>query len=440
MKPLTPLAISKLLTNPTPRLVADTRKGLKLRIYGQGRASWVYSYVSPLDGRQKRPIIGEAAGEDFGLREARREADKITGSLEDSRRAIRTAQREGVTPPLPFCPASAQRAGRGTRGNHTSMTVGEALAAYFRARIDEPKPNDAPDVAEAKRRNAGSRRYLTTLFATDAAGSDLRGLPLGYVARLTRADVRDRRRRLLASKGVPTVNRCTSYFSAFLAWAMEELDGLDGNPLAGLRREAGEQEAPREVVASPEELHAMWKATYREEIAVDFARIWRLAVLTGMRRSEIASLTVADIRGDTIHVSRAKTDAGRRIVPMSGPARLIVDAAIADKGEAGPYIFATSMRGARPFGNFSKQVVKLRELAGLQRDVTLHDLRRGVVTRLAGLGIDRTVVKLLVGHARGDANARVYDQHSYLGEMRAAVDALAEDVSRVVCDRATFHQ
>ncbi|MCA9239178.1 MAG: tyrosine-type recombinase/integrase [Planctomycetales bacterium] len=316
------------------------------------------------------------------------------------------------------------------------MTVGEALAAYFRARIDEPKSNDAPDVAEAKRRNAGSRRYLTTLFATDAAGTDLRGLPLGYVGRLTRADVRDRRRKLLASKGVPTVNRCTSYFSAFLTWAMDELEGLESNPLAGLRREAGEQEAPREVVASPEELRAMWKATGGAEIAVDFARIWRLAVLTGMRRSEIAGLKVTDVQGDLIHVSRAKTDAGRRCVPMSDPARQIVENAIADKGDAGPYIFATSTRGARPFGNFSKQASKLHELAGLQRDVTLHDLRRGVVTRLAALGIDRTVVKLLVGHARGDANARVYDQHTYLREMRAAVDALAEDVGRVVSNSA----
>ena len=169
MKPLTPLAIRRLLSDPTPRLVADARKGLKLRIYGQGRTSWVYSYVSPLDGRQKRPTIGEAAGDDFGLREARREADEIASKLEDNRRAIRTAQREGVTPPLPFCPASAQRASKSARGNRVGLTVGEALAAYFRARIDDPKPNDAPDVAEAKRRNAGSRRYLTTLFATEAA-------------------------------------------------------------------------------------------------------------------------------------------------------------------------------------------------------------------------------------------------------------------------------
>ena len=51
---------------------------------------------------------------------------------------------------------------------------------------------------------------------------------------------------------------------------------------------------------------------------------------------------------------------------------------------------------------------------------------------MAALGIDKGVVKFLVGHARGDRNDLTYDRHRYLDELRAAAESLQTEVLRIV--------
>ena len=426
---LTPAAIARHLNDPKPRLIPDTHKGLKLRVIRRGVGAWVYAYTSRLDGRNRRMVIGALAGADLGLLPARNEADRLTRAIEDNAREAAEARRLGLPEPMPYCPATVAKETPGTN-RHAAMNVAEALEVWARAKIDDPKPGDPIDVAETKARNAKSRRYLAGLFPSDAAGPCLMARPLAAVAAMSRSEVRERRRKLSETKGAATVNRATSYFSSVLNWAVEEELGIDRNPLAGLRREASERETPREVTATRDELKAMWHAL--DGLPADFARIWKIAALTGMRRGEIASLTASDIEGDTIRITRAKTDAGRRVVPMSGTVRELVGAAMDDPGRRGPYLFGEATAGMRPFAAWSKRMAELREASGVSRVVTLHDLRRGAVTTLAALGIEKSVVKLLVGHARGDRNDVTYDRHRYLDELRAAVGALEAELLRVV--------
>jgi integrase len=426
---LTPAGIRRHLSDPKPRLIADMHKGLKLRIVRRGVASWVYAYTSQLDGRLRRIVIGALAGEDLGLRSARTEADRLTRLIENSSRERAEAARLGLPEPLAFCPATQAKA-TGGRTRKAALTVEEGLAAYFRAKIDDPKPGDPVDVARAKARNGNSRRYLASLFASEGAGPSLLTRPLAAVAAMSRSEVRERRRTLAETKGAATVNRATSYFSSFLNWCVEEELGIDRNPLAGLRREASERETPREVTATHAELKAMWHAT--DGLPADFARMWKIAALTGMRRGEIASLTSEDIEDEMIHIRRAKTTTGRRVVPMSSTVRDLVAEAVDDPGRMGPYLFGEATAGHRPFDTWSARTAERRAAAGVDRIITLHDLRRGAVTMMAALGIDKGVVKLLVGHARGDRNDLTYDRHRYLDELRAAAESLQTEVLRIV--------
>ena len=55
---------------------------------------------------------------------------------------------------------------------------------------------------------------------------------------------------------------------------------------------------------------------------------------------------------------------------------------------------------------------------------TLHDLRRTFATNMAGLGVAPHVIERLLNHMSGTISgiAAVYNRHTYLDEMRAAIE------------------
>ena len=68
---------------------------------------------------------------------------------------------------------------------------------------------------------------------------------------------------------------------------------------------------------------------------------------------------------------------------------------------------------------------------GRECDWQIHDLRRTVRTRLAGIGVSDTVAEQIIGHGRRGL-ARVYDQHGYEAEMRAALELWAARLRDIV--------
>ena len=61
----------------------------------------------------------------------------------------------------------------------------------------------------------------------------------------------------------------------------------------------------------------------------------------------------------------------------------------------------------------------------------VHDLRRTAASHMAGLGVQRTVIKKILNHADPDITA-VYDRYSYDVEKRAALDAWARRLQEIV--------
>src|SRR5262249_36859265 len=69
----------------------------------------------------------------------------------------------------------------------------------------------------------------------------------------------------------------------------------------------------------------------------------------------------------------------------------------------------------------------------LRREVAyqIHDLRRTVRTRLAGLGVPDTVAEAVIGHGRKGLSP-VYDQNDYEPEMREALERWAARLRSIV--------
>ncbi len=81
----------------------------------------------------------------------------------------------------------------------------------------------------------------------------------------------------------------------------------------------------------------------------------------------------------------------------------------------------------------SKSYRDLAEIHGGQYE--WKDLRRTMATRLAELGYSETTIGRCLNHARHTVTGRHYDQHRYLNETRAALEAWDGEIDRIVKGR-----
>jgi integrase len=87
----------------------------------------------------------------------------------------------------------------------------------------------------------------------------------------------------------------------------------------------------------------------------------------------------------------------------------------------GPFVF--TVVGTKPYAG----TTRLKEIIDRESAVTgwgLHDIRRTVRSGLAELHVAEEVAERVLNHA-DKGLGKVYNQHSYLAEMRAALDQRA---------------
>jgi integrase len=179
----------------------------------------------------------------------------------------------------------------------------------------------------------------------------------------------------------------------------------------------------------------------------DLEALWRLALLTGMRRGELLGLRWADVdldagalavrrtlsRGSTsrLEVGEPKTGAGRRRVSLPASVveslrchrvrqleqRLAVGPAYVDAD----LVFATESGGVIHPNTLSRRFGQLIEQAGVP-PIRFHDLRHTCATMLLAEGVHPKVVQERLGHA---TIAETLDRYSHV----------AEDMQRHAADR-----
>jgi integrase len=191
---------------------------------------------------------------------------------------------------------------------------------------------------------------------------------------------------------------------------------------------------PRQRVLSDQELASVWRAS--EALGYPFGPLYRLLLLTGARKSEVAKARWQEFdRGKAVWrvpPERFKSNA-THLVPLSKEAMTIFESL--PHFTKGDYLFSTTF-GEKPVSGFSKAKARLdammiEALGSSPAPWVIHDIRRTVRTRLASLRISDMVAEMIIGHGRKGLQ-RVYDQHSYEAEMRDALELWAGRLRDIV--------
>jgi integrase len=174
--------------------------------------------------------------------------------------------------------------------------------------------------------------------------------------------------------------------------------GLEASPCDRLKPAAliGAKQ-PRQRILSDTEIAALWQAS--EAIGYPFGPLYRLLLLTGARKSEVAGARWSEFdlnkRVWVVPPERFKSNA-THMVPLSDQAMIVLLSV--PHFTKGDYLFSTTL-GARPVGGFSKAKARLDSLMKAPPWV-IHDIRRTVRTRLASLRVPDMVAEISATVAR----------------------------------------
>lgn len=183
---------------------------------------------------------------------------------------------------------------------------------------------------------------------------------------------------------------------------------------------------PRSRVLTDEELAAVLRAGEGM-----FGHIVRLCILLGQRRSEIAQLRADYIHDGLIALPASLTKNKREHTFPYGPMTATILAHLPKEG----YLFPArkTWRGTGTvYCAWSKDKPKIDKASGVMGWV-LHDLRRTLVSSWAALGIRLEVTEKYINHISGTHGGIVgiYQRHTFLPEMRAAVEQWEDHLSRL---------
>lgn len=190
------------------------------------------------------------------------------------------------------------------------------------------------------------------------------------------------------------------------------------------------KETPRYRVLSISEVQQIWEATYL--LNGVFGPVYRLVMLTGQRRGEIAGLRGVEVNLQKNRIEKVGADtknAKPHLTHLSTPA--LEELKVLEPLPNG-YLFTTT--GNTPVSGFSKAKKRLEKLLGDGFEHwTVHDIRTAMATALAESGVPETIVDRIQNHqATGSAPSavsRVYNQAQQLPERARALEKWAEMVT-----------
>jgi integrase len=272
------------------------------------------------------------------------------------------------------------------------------------------------------------RRKGPELRSLSQRRSDLELLygPLGRqpVDQITRGQY-TRQLDVIADRNGPVrADRVLSALKTLLAWHSERSDFV--SPLGRGGRRTSIRERARTRVLNDDELAKVWLAAEKDK--TPFGPFVRFVLLTATRRAEAAGLRLSELSdgGATWTLPAARCKSKRDVViPLSRAAQQIT---AAQPVLAGSFVFSAD--GSRPLGGFDDRKKDFDKHSGAG-GYGLHDLRRTARTLLSRAGISADIAEMCLGHALTGVRG-VYDRHQYQHEKRAAFEALAALIARIV--------
>ena len=378
-------------------------RGLSLRVFSSGRASWSFRY-RPKDGSGRKRIgLGEYPS--IGLAEARRRADRHRGKVAD-----------GADP-------AAER-----RAQRIAATIDHLATRYM---AEEIEPARKPGTA------ALYRKYFNNHIHPAIGTRRARHVTYSDVAKLHRA---------IGARAPVTANRVVSLLGSLFNWAAKAGEVPRGtNPtrdLTRFREQARERyltsqewtrlgDALREAEtiglawsvdpANPKAKHAPKPEKRREVYSPAAIAAIRLLLLTGCRVGEVLSLRWSDVDFDRGLLLLPDSKTGRKPVILNAPALQILN----DLPRIGEFVILGEDPGKqradlnRPW----RAVAKRARLDG----VRLHDLRHSFASVGAGLGLGLPIVGKLLGHTVPTTTARY--AHLDADPLRRASDRIGSAIA-----------
>jgi integrase len=336
---------------------------------------------------------------------------------------------------------------------HGLDPVGERRAKAARAAEEERKTTIAElvEVHEAEQRSRGivSASEAAAMLRRDFAACIGQSRDPSTVTRAEIVRCIDRVRDGIPGHAAPR-RGSVSTFRARLHGLFETAlaRGLvTANPLSGYRQprrsraqhvELAERRAGR--MLSMEEIAALWVACGDPRVSQSFGAYVRGLVVTGCRRTELASARLPWIKTATadrpalLVIPAAITKTGRQhILPLPTLATAVIAAVrrYADTDLVFPGGKSHSTGKTARISGWSKSWPRLLCVArenGLTGPVRIHDLRKSARSHWGRLGINDRVAESLLNHAEPNVLIATYDKRDLLVEKTAAMELWAGEI------------
>lgn len=216
---------------------------------------------------------------------------------------------------------------------------------------------------------------------------------------ITRHDIDMHRTEIRKSHSASTANRHHALLARMLSLAVE-WEILKVNPAVGLKKFAEVTDAGRFL--TPDEIGRLLAALDQDENVVGAAAL-KLLLLTGCRREEIAQARWEDLDVERGLLKLPKTKAGKvRWVPLSPQAQ---DVLLGLPEIESDWIFPGRDQ-ARPVCNLFKPFKRALEVAGLESNIRIHDLRHSFASNAVSAGVSLFQVQTLLGHSSAQMTQR----------------------------------
>jgi integrase len=221
---------------------------------------------------------------------------------------------------------------------------------------------------------------------------------------------------------------CLAVGRTFFRWCVRPPRRyIPHSPLEGVSVALGK---PRKRVLKDPELKLVWKAA--KEQGYPYGTIVQLLILTGQRRGEIANLRwpwINEKKRTICLPDWVCKNSKEHTFPYGNLAARILNTV--PRRNSTDLLFPSKASDERSLSGWSKYK---KELADGVEAWTLHDLRRTFRTNHAKIGTSSQIGERLINHAAAVVTEveAIYDQYTYLPEMRQAVTNYERHLSRLL--------
>ena len=206
------------------------------------------------------------------------------------------------------------------------------------------------------------------------------------------------------ARGIASQNRCLSIVKGFFRF-LHESGATVGNPAQALTQAKEPQTLPRNVLSVLEARKILTKPDVQTVLGYRDRTILEVFYATGIRRSELIALTVAnvDLEGGLLRINSGK-GAKDRVVPLTQIAVTFLESYI--KGirpkmlseKEKERLFLSERGQAMGKSTVASIVEKYAKLAGIKKRVTPHSWRHTCATHLVKNDANLRHVQEMLGH------------------------------------------